>query len=66
MIQGYFNEAANAPTETAVRLCFQSFGDFLRFNPHWHAIALEGGFNDDGNVVLFRINIVIAKYQKKE
>jgi hypothetical protein len=26
----------------------QSFGDQLRWNPHFHAIVLEGGFDDEG------------------
>ena len=51
MIQNYFNEAAKTAVEGASLLCFQSFGDFLRYNPHWHAIVLEGGFDGDGNFI---------------
>ncbi|MBD3425701.1 MAG: hypothetical protein GF409_00560 [Candidatus Omnitrophica bacterium] len=29
----------------------QTFGDMLRWNPHFHAILLEGGFDEDGNFV---------------
>jgi hypothetical protein len=32
-----------ATVETAAVLCFQSFGEFLRWNSHWHAIVLPGG-----------------------
>jgi hypothetical protein len=51
MIQRYFNEAAKTPVQSAALLCFQSFGDFLRWNPHWHAIVLEGGFDENGNFI---------------
>ena len=47
-IKRYFTEAAAAPVETAAVLCFQSFGEFLRWNSHWHAIVLEGGFDAAG------------------
>ena len=50
-IQGYFNEAARTAVESAAVLCFQSFGDFLRWNPHWHAIVLEGGFDENSNFI---------------
>ena len=26
----------------------QTFGDLLRWNPHFHAIVLEGGFDEEG------------------
>jgi hypothetical protein len=29
----------------------QTFGDMLRWNPHFHAILLEGGFDEDGTFV---------------
>ncbi len=29
----------------------QTFGDTLRWNPHFHAIVLEGGFDDVGTFV---------------
>ena len=32
-------------------LCFQSFGEFLRWNSHFHGIFLEGGFDQSGNFV---------------
>ena len=51
MVQDYLNEAAKTRVETAAVLCFQSFGEFLRWNPHWHAIVLEGGFDESGNFI---------------
>ena len=36
---------------TGVVKTFQSFGDFLRFNPHFHCFILEGGFDENGNFI---------------
>ena len=51
IVQEYFNAAAKTVVESAGVLCFQSFGEFLRWNSHWHAIVLEGGFDEDGNFI---------------
>ncbi|MBA7470751.1 hypothetical protein ES707_06038 [subsurface metagenome] len=51
LIRGYFTEVAGTTVESAALLCFQSFGEFLRWNSHWHAIVLEGGFDKDGNFI---------------
>ncbi|HEB11624.1 MAG TPA: hypothetical protein ENI06_10480 [Spirochaetales bacterium] len=51
MAQDYLNEAAKTQVETAAVLCFQSFGEFLRWNSHFHGIFLEGGFDQSGNFV---------------
>ena len=32
-------------------LAHQTFGDMLRWNPHFHAIVLEGGFDEQGTFV---------------
>jgi hypothetical protein len=32
-------------------IAHQTFGDMMRFNPHYHAIILEGGFDDEGTFV---------------
>jgi hypothetical protein len=29
-------------------IAHQAFGDMLRFNPHFHAIVLEGGLDEKG------------------
>ena len=36
MVQDHLNEAAKTRVETASVLCFQSFGEFLRWNSHFH------------------------------
>ena len=51
MVQDYLNEAAKTRVETAAVLCFQSFGEFLRWNSHFHGLFLEGGFDQSGNFV---------------
>lgn len=33
---------------TGMIVAHQTYGDMLRFNPHFHAIVLEGGFDHDG------------------
>jgi hypothetical protein len=44
----FYHEAAGRPVLTGMVIAHQSFGDQLRFNPHFHAIVLEGGFDDEG------------------
>ena len=51
MIQSFYNEAAGKKIRTAAVLSFQTSGDFLRFNSHYHGIILEGGFDEEGNFV---------------
>lgn len=33
---------------TGIVVAHQTFGDMLRWNPHYHTIVLEGGFDHDG------------------
>ncbi len=51
MIQSFYNEAAGKNIRTASVISFQTAGDFLRFNSHYHGIVLEGGFDEEGNFV---------------
>ena len=51
MISEFYCEAVGRPVLTGmVRMVIahQTFGDLLRFNPHYHAIVLEGGFDAEG------------------
>jgi len=43
----------NSPS--GIVLAFQSFGDFLRYNPHFHFLILEGGFDEHGNFIYIPI-----------
>jgi len=49
MIQSFYNEVAGKAIRTASVISFQTVGDFLRFNSHYHGIILEGGFDEEGN-----------------
>ena len=51
MIQSFYNEAAGKKIQRAAVLSFQTAGDFLRFNSHYHGIVIEGGFDEEGNFV---------------
>ena len=39
---------AGRPIRTGVIIAHQTFGDMLRWNPHFHSIVLEGGFDEQG------------------
>ncbi len=51
MIIGYYNEMASKKIRTGIVLAFQSYGEFIRFNPHFHSLILEGGFDEAGNFI---------------
>ena len=51
IIQEFYHQAAGRPIRTGVIIAHQTFGDMLRWNPHFHAIVLEGGFDDQGTFV---------------
>jgi len=37
-------------------VAYQPFGGLLRFNSHWHALILEGGFDAEGQFVFLPIH----------
>ena len=51
LVQEFFNEAAGTAIENGAILAYQTFGQFLRWNPHVHAIILEGGFDSAGRFI---------------
>ena len=51
MVHEFYHEVAGAPIQTRMVIAHQTFGDMMRFNPHYHAIILEGGFDDEGKFV---------------
>jgi len=51
MISAFYREVAGKEISTGMVIAHQTFGDILRFNPHFHAILLEGGFDEDGSFV---------------
>ncbi|POQ99803.1 hypothetical protein AU468_10005 [Alkalispirochaeta sphaeroplastigenens] len=48
ILRDFYHEAAGRPLLTGMVIAHQSFGDQLRWNPHFHTIVLEGGFDDEG------------------
>ena len=48
IINDYYNEASQTPLKTGAIISYQSFGDLVRSNPHYHCIILEGGIDDEG------------------
>jgi len=42
----YFTLAAGRNIRTAMVSSHQTFGEFAAWHPHWHAIVLEGGFDN--------------------
>lgn len=48
LLREFDNKAAGRPLLTGMVIAHQTFGDMLRWNPHHHVIALEGGFDDEG------------------
>jgi hypothetical protein len=36
---------------TGIITAFQTFGDFLRYNPHYHSLVLDGYFDASGNFI---------------
>ena len=51
MVQEFYQEVAGTPIQTGMVIAHQTFGDMMRFNPHYHAIIIEGGFNESGTFV---------------
>jgi len=51
MVRSFYNEAAGSRIQSAAVIAYASAGDFARFNPHLHAIFLEGGFDREGRFV---------------
>jgi len=51
MVQSFTNAAAGRRIHSAAVIAYASSGDFVRWNPHVHAIFLEGGFDREGRFV---------------
>ena len=51
ILQRFYDRAAKRPVRTATVLAYQTSGEFLRWNPHFHCLVLEGGFEDRGKFV---------------
>ena len=51
IIAEFYAEAAGRSLLTGVIIAHQTFGDQLRWNPHYHCLVLEGGFDEQGTFV---------------
>lgn len=47
LITEYYRLFFGKELVTGLVVSFQSFGDMLRFHPHWHCIVLEGGIDGE-------------------
>ena len=56
LIEDFYTEAAGKKIISGGCLVYQSFGDMMRFNSHWHGIVLEGGFDLQGNFAFIPIH----------
>jgi hypothetical protein len=56
LIAQFYLAAAGKPITTAAVVAFQPFGDSLRFNPHFHALIVEGGFDSAGQFFFLPIH----------
>jgi hypothetical protein len=51
ILQRFYDKAAKRSVRTGMVLAYQTSGEFLRWNPHYHCIVLEGGFDESGKFV---------------
>jgi hypothetical protein len=56
LISQFYNLAACRCIKSASVICYQSFGDLLRQNAHFHGVFLEGGFDSEGNFIFIPIH----------
>jgi hypothetical protein len=56
MITNFYQAAARTTIRSAAVIAYQPFGDLLRFNSHWHALILEGGFDAEDQFVFLPIH----------
>jgi len=70
LLSSYFSEAAGQTITAGMVSSLQTFGEYTSWNPHWHTIVLEGGFDrwdrfvfiplgsSDGLKELWRVRLV--------
>jgi hypothetical protein len=51
MFELYYTRIGCKEARTGIITAFQTFGDFLRFNPHYHSLVLDGYFDGEGNFI---------------
>ena len=68
ILQHFYDQAAKSPVRTAMVLAYQTSGEFLRWNPHYHCIVLEGGFDESGRFVHIPLGDInrMSEYFRRE
>jgi hypothetical protein len=64
----FYHEAAGRPLLTGTVIAHQTFGDMLRFNPHFHAMVLEGGFDEEGTffyIPFFGLQSMVEVFRRR-
>lgn len=58
IVNEYYNELLKfkSKSKSAAVVSFQTAGDILRFNPHWHCLFLEGSIDENNNFYFLPIN----------
>ncbi len=51
MLNDFYREIAGKELLTGMVIAHQTFGDMLRWNPHFHCLVIEGGFDNEGDFV---------------
>jgi hypothetical protein len=46
IIHDFYSETVKTRIKTGVVVSYQSFGDLMRWNPHYHCLVLEGGIDE--------------------
>ena len=49
IMHDYYTKTVKTPVKTGVIVSYQSFGDLMRLNPHFHCTVLEGGIDEAGS-----------------
>jgi len=52
----FYQEITGRMLLTGIVVAHQTFGDMLRWNPHFHTIVLEGGFDEHGSFFYIPFN----------
>lgn len=63
LINKFYNLAACKSITTGCALCYQSYGNLLRHNSHFHGVLLEGGFDKEGNFIFIPIHNTVKLTQ---
>ncbi len=49
IIHDFYSETGKTKIKTGVVVSYQSYGELMRWNPHYHCIVLEGGIDEAGS-----------------